>query len=227
MFRTRSSRSPVRRAVSARNSPAASQRPGPASSPATSTTAPKRSTWCENVGPEAVGAKLDVTDPGSARAMVEAGSRAFWRVDALINNAALYGALARRPLRRDRRGGVGRGDGGQRQGHLELLQGGGARRCAAGRRRQHRQHRLARRDLRHAVRAALHDLEGGGDRADAAASRANSAATASGSTRWRRARSSPRAPASFRGEARPRARHDQGRPDDPAQSACHRISSAR
>src|SRR5207248_6274174 len=46
-----------------------------------------------NVGPEAVGVKLDVTDPGSAQAMVEAGVRAFGRVDALINNAALYGAL--------------------------------------------------------------------------------------------------------------------------------------
>jgi NAD(P)-dependent dehydrogenase (short-subunit alcohol dehydrogenase family) len=46
-----------------------------------------------NVAPEAVGVKLDVTDPGSAQAMVEAGVRAFGRVDALINNAALYGAL--------------------------------------------------------------------------------------------------------------------------------------
>src|SRR3954447_9402502 len=46
-----------------------------------------------NVGPEAVGVKLDVTDPGSAEAMVEAAVRAFGRVDALINNAALYGAL--------------------------------------------------------------------------------------------------------------------------------------
>ncbi len=36
-----------------------------------------------NVGPEAVGVKLDVTDPGSAQAMVEAGVRAFGRVDAL------------------------------------------------------------------------------------------------------------------------------------------------
>ena len=46
-----------------------------------------------NVGPEAVGVKLDVTDPGSAVSMVEAGMRAFGRLDALINNAALYGAL--------------------------------------------------------------------------------------------------------------------------------------
>ena len=46
-----------------------------------------------SVGPEGVGAKLDVTDAGSARAMVEAGIAAFGRVDALINNAALYGAL--------------------------------------------------------------------------------------------------------------------------------------
>src|ERR1051326_7042158 len=44
-------------------------------------------------GPEGVGVKLDVTEAGSAQAMVEAGLRAFGRLDALINNAALYGAL--------------------------------------------------------------------------------------------------------------------------------------
>src|SRR3984893_9240538 len=46
-----------------------------------------------NAGTEAIGVRLDVTDPASAQAMVEAGSRAFGRLDALINNAALYGAL--------------------------------------------------------------------------------------------------------------------------------------
>ena len=104
--------------------------------------------------------------------------RALWRV-------------ARRPLRRDRRGRVGRRDGGQRQGHLELLQGGGSG-DAQGRRRQHRQHRLARRHLRHALRAALHDVEGGRDRSDPRSGARSSGATASASTRWRRARSSPR-----------------------------------
>jgi p-cumic alcohol dehydrogenase len=44
-------------------------------------------------GGEGIAARLDVTDAGSARAMVEAGVEAFGRVDALINNAALYGAL--------------------------------------------------------------------------------------------------------------------------------------
>ena len=44
-------------------------------------------------GPEGIGVKLDVTDPASAAAMVEAGVRAFGRLDALVNNAALYGAL--------------------------------------------------------------------------------------------------------------------------------------
>src|SRR5437868_7543048 len=44
-------------------------------------------------GREGVAIKLDVTDAGSAQAMVEAGLRAFGRLDALINNAALYGAL--------------------------------------------------------------------------------------------------------------------------------------
>jgi NAD(P)-dependent dehydrogenase (short-subunit alcohol dehydrogenase family) len=40
-----------------------------------------------------IAAKLDVTDAGSARAMVEAAVSAFGRLDGLINNAALYGAL--------------------------------------------------------------------------------------------------------------------------------------
>lgn len=47
----------------------------------------------KQAGPEGVGVRLDVTDAGSARAMIEAGIRAFGRIDALINNAALYGAL--------------------------------------------------------------------------------------------------------------------------------------
>ena len=42
---------------------------------------------------EAVGARLDVTDPQSAQALVEAGLRAFGRLDGLVNTAALYGAL--------------------------------------------------------------------------------------------------------------------------------------
>src|SRR6266487_561656 len=42
---------------------------------------------------EGIATRLDVTDAGSARAMVEAGVKAFGRIDALINNAALYGAL--------------------------------------------------------------------------------------------------------------------------------------
>src|SRR5213080_3804290 len=44
-------------------------------------------------GREGVGVKLDVTDAASARAMVEAAVSAFGKLDALINNAALYGAL--------------------------------------------------------------------------------------------------------------------------------------
>jgi p-cumic alcohol dehydrogenase len=40
-----------------------------------------------------IAAKLDVTDAGSARAMVEAAVSTFGRLDGLINNAALYGAL--------------------------------------------------------------------------------------------------------------------------------------
>src|ERR1700752_2187680 len=44
-------------------------------------------------GGSGIAPRLDVTDPGSARAMVAAGIAAFGRLDALINNAALYGAL--------------------------------------------------------------------------------------------------------------------------------------
>ena len=44
-------------------------------------------------GGEVIGAKLDVTDPQSAVALVQAAVAAFGRIDALINNAALYGAL--------------------------------------------------------------------------------------------------------------------------------------
>jgi 3-oxoacyl-[acyl-carrier protein] reductase len=44
-------------------------------------------------GGNGIAVRLDVTDAGSARAMVAAGLEAFGRVDALINNAALYGAL--------------------------------------------------------------------------------------------------------------------------------------
>jgi 3-oxoacyl-[acyl-carrier protein] reductase len=47
----------------------------------------------KQAGPEGVGVSLDVTDAGSARAMIEVALQAFGRVDALINNAALYGAL--------------------------------------------------------------------------------------------------------------------------------------
>jgi 3-oxoacyl-[acyl-carrier protein] reductase len=47
----------------------------------------------EAAGGKAAAVKLDVTDPASARAMVEAGLAAFGRLDGLINNAALYGAL--------------------------------------------------------------------------------------------------------------------------------------
>jgi NAD(P)-dependent dehydrogenase (short-subunit alcohol dehydrogenase family) len=47
----------------------------------------------KHVGPEAIAVKLDVSDAASALAMAEAATRAFGRIDALVNNAALYGAL--------------------------------------------------------------------------------------------------------------------------------------
>jgi 3-oxoacyl-[acyl-carrier protein] reductase len=44
-------------------------------------------------GGKAVAVTLDVTDPASAQAMVAAGLAEFGRLDGLVNNAALYGAL--------------------------------------------------------------------------------------------------------------------------------------
>jgi NAD(P)-dependent dehydrogenase (short-subunit alcohol dehydrogenase family) len=44
-------------------------------------------------GNDAIGVTLDVTDIASADSMVELAMERFGRIDALINNAALYGAL--------------------------------------------------------------------------------------------------------------------------------------
>jgi len=44
-------------------------------------------------GGKGIAVALDVTDPGSAQAMIAAGMAAFGRLDGLVNNAALYGAL--------------------------------------------------------------------------------------------------------------------------------------
>ena len=55
-------------------------------------TAPRRSTWSAAAG-GGLGVNLDVTEPARRAAMVEAALQAFGRLDALINNAALYGAL--------------------------------------------------------------------------------------------------------------------------------------
>jgi len=44
-------------------------------------------------GDGAIGVRLDVTDITSADSMVELAMERFGRVDALINNAALYGSL--------------------------------------------------------------------------------------------------------------------------------------
>src|SRR5205814_8625574 len=49
----------------------------------------------KNVGPDAVGVKLDVTDPGSAASMVEAGMRAFGRLDALRSEERRVGKECR------------------------------------------------------------------------------------------------------------------------------------
>jgi len=46
-----------------------------------------------NAGGKIVAVRLDVTDVASAQAMINAGIAAFGRLDGLVNNAALYGAL--------------------------------------------------------------------------------------------------------------------------------------
>lgn len=49
-------------------------------------------------GGEALFVETDVAEPGSVDAMVEKVSRAFGRIDALINNAALFSSLEMRPF---------------------------------------------------------------------------------------------------------------------------------
>ena len=48
----------------------------------------------EAAGGRALGVELDVADGASAKAMADATSNAFGRIDVLVNNAALYGALS-------------------------------------------------------------------------------------------------------------------------------------
>ncbi len=48
----------------------------------------------EKAGGRALTVDLDVADAASAKAMADAAIEAFGRIDVLINNAALYGALA-------------------------------------------------------------------------------------------------------------------------------------
>jgi len=47
----------------------------------------------KGAGGNGIAVRLDVTDPTSAQAMIAAGVDAFGRLDGLVNNAALYGAL--------------------------------------------------------------------------------------------------------------------------------------
>jgi 3-oxoacyl-[acyl-carrier protein] reductase len=50
-------------------------------------------TAARDAGGQAIGVRLDVTDPTSATAMAHAALDAYGQIDALVNNAALYGAL--------------------------------------------------------------------------------------------------------------------------------------
>src|SRR5580704_7995495 len=46
-----------------------------------------------DAGGQAIGMALDVTDMAQATAMAQAALDTYGRIDALVNNAALYGAL--------------------------------------------------------------------------------------------------------------------------------------
>jgi NAD(P)-dependent dehydrogenase (short-subunit alcohol dehydrogenase family) len=52
----------------------------------------------KTLGGETVSFQGDVTDEGATRAMAEATVKAFGKVDILINNAAIYDGLKRRPF---------------------------------------------------------------------------------------------------------------------------------
>ncbi len=49
-------------------------------------------------GGQALAVKCDVTDPSAVKAMVAAALERFGRVDILVNNAALFGTLKRKPF---------------------------------------------------------------------------------------------------------------------------------
>ncbi len=52
----------------------------------------------KTLGGETVSFQGDVTDEGATRAMAEAAVKAFGKVDILVNNAAIYDGLKRRPF---------------------------------------------------------------------------------------------------------------------------------
>jgi 3-oxoacyl-[acyl-carrier protein] reductase len=53
---------------------------------------------CAAAGAEAIGLEADVSDPESVRRVVDGTVGRFGRVDALVNNAALFSTLAHRPF---------------------------------------------------------------------------------------------------------------------------------
>ena len=140
----------------------------------------------EEMGGQALPVQVDVANWASVQELAARAVERFGGVDGLVNNAAVFSTdpdLARR-LRADRRGRVGSGDVGQRQGSLELLPG---RRPgdAGARRRQHRQHLVGQHPARRRRSAPLRRVEGGRDGDLAGAGARASAVTTFGSTRSR------------------------------------------
>ncbi len=101
----------------------------------------------------------DVSDESQVKALVAKTIERFGKIDILVNNAALYSQLEEQRLHRDRRRGVGQGDGGER---ARAVPDGQARRAAHARQglRQDHQYRLGLGVPRHAADAALHHVEG-------------------------------------------------------------------
>ena len=52
----------------------------------------------EELGPDALGVRVDVSDPASTEAMAAAALERFGRIDVLVNNAAVYASIVKKPF---------------------------------------------------------------------------------------------------------------------------------
>ena len=163
-------------------------------------------------------------------AMAAAALDAFGAIDVLVNNAAIYAGLERRPFDEIDAAEWDRVMAVNLKGPWLCAQACMPADARAGRRLD-RQRRLGDRDERLAAVRALRRVEGRADRADAARWRARLGDSASGSTPSRPASRSPRRAASCIARTprplRRRARCDQAQPRSPRTSSAPRCSSPR